>query len=91
MLCMQIKSSTSSAAKESQDSDLSLSLKEFFASQGLEVIDKRPSGGNLWVIGDEDKMAEAVDKAKSIYGISGNYGSGKATKKRPGWFTSSDK
>lgn len=66
-------------------------LKEFFGSRGLEVIDKRPSGGNLWVTGDMSKLRKAVDDAKELYKITGSYGSGRATKHRDGWFTKSSK
>ena len=73
------------------EAENTLNLKDFFKSRGLEVIDKRPSGGCLWITGDSDRMKQAVELAKTKYGVKGNYGHGRATKQRPGWFTDSDK
>lgn len=62
-------------------------LKGYFQSKGLEVIDKRDNGGCLWVVGDEKKLKPYVDEVKKLYGAYGNFGAGRATKQRRGWFT----
>lgn len=63
------------------------SLVGYFKENGLEVIDKRGSGGCLWAIGDEKELKLYTDEAKSKFGAYGNFGAGKATSQRRGWFT----
>lgn len=66
----------------------SKTLKEFLESKNLEVIDKRPAGGCLWVVGDKSMIASIIQEAGKLYGAYGSYSSGgNATKRRPGWFT----
>jgi len=67
------------------------SLSEFFNSFELEVIDKRPFGGCLWVVGDSLKLGEYLDIVEEEYGVVGNFASGKATGGRIGWYTRSSK
>ena len=63
-------------------------LKGFLESRGLEVIDKRPAGGCLWVIGDKAEIQPALSEAGRLYGAYGTYSAGgRATGNRPGWFT----
>lgn len=63
-------------------------LKEFFEAKGLEVIDKRPMGGCLWVIGEKGEIDSTIREVGKIFGAYGNYSAGgRATKQRPGWFT----
>ena len=55
---------------------------------GFEYIDKRPSDGNLWVLGDES-LGDFMDDmkrrgARFTYKAEG----GKATKRRPAWYIS---
>lgn len=78
-----IKSKTSAAP--------SLSVKEFFESKNLEVIDARKTTGFLWVLGKQEDIDSIVKEAVSLYKISGSYSSGKTTKFKPGWFTKTKK
>lgn len=62
--------------------------KEFFVSMGCKVVDKRSSGGCLWVIGTESEINKYVIEAEKLFGISGSFcGGGRATSYKPGWFT----
>ena len=67
------------------------SLREFFDANGLLTIDKRPSGGCLWVLGDEKTIGHIVDEAKTKFGAVGGYASGKQTTGQPGWWTKTEK
>lgn len=63
-------------------------LISYFKSKGLTVIDKRPSGGCLWVIGSEDKIKNYTDEACKIFKITGSFcGGGKATNYKRSWYT----
>ena len=64
-------------------------LKDFFKDKGLEVIDKRPAGGSLWIVGDKDKLTPHIKEAGGIYGAYGKFApnGGRATNYRPSWFT----
>ena len=64
-------------------------LKDFFLEKGCTVIDKRGSGGCLWVIGDKSEIDNIIMEATKIYHISGFYSAGKATQYRAGWYTKS--
>lgn len=68
-----------------------IKLMEFFAQAGLEVIDKRESGGALWVVGSKEEIETTINQACKEYHISGRYDSGRATRGKPGWFTRSKK
>ena len=68
-----------------------LSVKEFFESKNLEVIDARKTTGFLWVLGKQEDIDSIVKEAVSLYKISGSYSSGKTTKFKPGWFTKTKK
>lgn len=68
--------------------DISLSLVEFFQSKGLEVIDKRPMGGCLWIVGTQQKIGVTIKEACREYEITGAFcGGGRATGYRPAWYT----
>lgn len=67
------------------------SLAEFFKTFELEVIDKRPFDGCLWVVGDSLQLGEYLDIAEEEYGVVGNFASGEATGGRIGWYTKSSK
>lgn len=62
-------------------------LYQYFIEQGLEVIDKRDNNGCLWVVGDQKKLAPYLEAVKKRFHAYGNFGAGKATKQREGWFT----
>lgn len=66
-------------------------LIDFFKSKGLKVIDKRPNGGCLWVIGSESEIGSIVREACRKFHVGGNYGSGRATGQKSGWFTRAQK
>lgn len=62
--------------------------KDYFLSKGCKIVDKRPSGGCLWVIGKESEIKKYVEEAKRLFKLSGDYcGGGRATSYKPGWFT----
>jgi hypothetical protein len=74
--------------KETQESE---SLKDFFVSKGLNVVDNRDKGGCLWVIGDYDDIVQYIREACIKYSISGSYGVGKETGYLNGWYTKTQK
>ena len=75
----------------SSKSSLRNSLFDFLTGKGLEVIDKRPSGGCLWVVGTEEKIGGIIRVAELLFSITGVYCSGgRATGYRPGWYTISN-
>lgn len=64
-------------------------IAELFAQEGFEVIDKRPYGGWLWIVGTYDELKETVHNAWELFRAGGDYrseGSG-ATNYRPAWCT----
>ena len=54
---------------------------------GIEYVDKRNNGGALWIIGNQDDLAELVKKCKKlrVY-FTFKAGGGRATKNRDGWW-----
>lgn len=68
-----------------------VSVKDFFESNGLEVVDMRSKGGCLWVIGDPEMLTPYLDQVTSYYEIEGRFAKGKATKYRSGWYTKCEK
>lgn len=77
-------------SKASSD-NASIPVSEFFKRSGFEVIDLRNKSGFLWVIGEKELLEETVNQAIQQYGITGIYGSGKATNFRAGWYTKTKK
>lgn len=74
--------------KNTTPPSLKMSLSEYLEYRGLEVIDKRPYRGRLWVVGTEESIGEIINDAKRIFKIGGTYCSGgRSTSYRPGWFT----
>ena len=68
------------------------SLEAYFEANGLDVVDKRKSGGCLWVIGEKSQLDPFIEKAKELFSITdGGYAKGRATGGRYGWYTSSKK
>ena len=79
-------------SKEFTSSERPQTLTEYFKAQGFEVIDKRPVGGCLWVVGEKSKLETYVEQAKDLFSINeGGYSKGRATRNRYGWYTSSKK
>ena len=67
-------------------------LSDFFRQRGMKVIDKRPSGGCLWVVGTEKEIGTIIKEAEQNFSIKGTFcGGGRATGYNPGWFTKADK
>lgn len=65
-----------------------MDLIQFFKNKNLEVIDKRASGGCLWVDGDKESLTPIVKEAGKLFGAYGNFSAGgRATRQRPAWFT----
>lgn len=64
-------------------------LKEYFTRAGFRVIDLRPSGGCLWVVGERKDLEPYVDAVTKVMGATGGYGAGKATSWKNGWWTKS--
>ena len=62
-------------------------LVDFFKSKGLEIVDKRPNGGCLWVIGNENEIGLVVREACRKFHVGGNYGTEKEICQKQGWFT----
>lgn len=68
-----------------------LSLKEFFMGNGFKVVDKRASGGRLWVVGSQKELEPYIRIAQKQYNLGDHkYSSGRATDEKPGWFTTSE-
>jgi predicted GIY-YIG superfamily endonuclease len=64
-----------------------ITLAQFFLEKGCTVVDKRPSGGCLWVAGDKNMIGTIVAEAESKYGVTGSYGRGRAIQYQIGWYT----
>jgi len=81
-----VKNQREAPAGPARMADGHLDVVESLRLQGLEVIDKRPAGGALWVVGGAEigKLLEGL-KAKG-YRFSFAKSGGKATKNRPAWF-----
>lgn len=78
--------------KKEKASSEGKNLKEYLQDKGLEVIDKRASGGALWVVGDKAALQPIIKEIASVYGAYGNFSAGgRATRQRPGWFTQCQK
>jgi hypothetical protein len=70
----------------------SVGLADELGAQGFEVIDKRGTGGNLWVIGPAEKLKPVMAGlqrrgVKFVFAAKG----GRATGGRAAWFTKSGK
>ena len=64
-----------------------ITLSDYFKENGFKVIDYRTSGGALWVIGSEAALKPYVIYAEKHFGVTGRYGSGRATNSKPAWWT----
>ncbi len=74
--------------KQKKHSSGSSNLRKYFEMHGLKVIDQRPGGGRLWVIGEKENIDSVVLEAVNHFSISGRYLS---IDGKPGWCTKSDK
>lgn len=64
-----------------------LDVLDFLQGHHLEVIDKRPVGGALWVVGGREISEILEGLAAKGHRFSFAQNGGKATKNRPAWFT----
>ena len=63
--------------------------QEFHQETGIQVIDKRSSGGRLWVTGNNPRLAQVMQELReSDTGLPFQYasGGGKSTNYQPGWW-----
>lgn len=63
------------------------SVADYFQGKGIKVVDKRFSGGALWVMGSKEQIHTYVEEACKLFGITGQYGAGKASGFHPAWWT----
>ena len=61
-------------------------LNNFYASVE-SLYDVGVRNKPLVVVGDEKKLTPYIDEVKRLYGAYGNFGAGRATQQRRGWFT----
>lgn len=73
---------TSSKVADDDERTLIRSLKRL----GVRYVDKRPSGGALWVIGGEDLRPLMKQLAEKGFKFTYTSKGGRATKRRPGWW-----
>lgn len=82
--------STGKNGAEAPDITASLSEKfsvyKYLRAAGLEVIDKRPNKGSLWVVGDPAVVKPVLERLQAR-GIRFQFAAagGRATEGRPGW------
>lgn len=55
------------------------------------MIDNRPNGGRLWIIGEKKDIRDTVNLVITQFGISGKYASSKETNFKNGCYTKTDK
>ena len=69
------------------------SISDYFRGQGFKVIDRRSSGGALWVVGTEAELKSHVTYVKKYFGVTDScgYSTGRATGGKPGWWTKDTK
>jgi predicted peroxiredoxin len=67
------------------------SLLSFLKSQGLEVIDKRPYNGALWVVGGNELQHLMIQLKKAGVNFVFTDRGGRASRHRPAWYTTSRK
>ncbi len=78
--------------KQALSTEKGADLKSYLIEKGYEVIDKRDSNGNLWIIGDKS-IEGIIKETKSKYGALWLFSptGGIVTKRRPAWYTKSKK
>jgi hypothetical protein len=79
--------SATSATQRQSNSNTHETLVEFFKRKGLKVVDKRFSGGALWVIGEKEQIQTYVEEACKHFCVTGQFGAGKASGYHPAWWT----
>ena len=82
-----INSTGVSANNPSPKSNEPKSVVDYFKGKGVKVVDKRFSGGALWVIGSKEQIHPYVEEACELFGITGQYGAGKTSGFHPAWWT----
>lgn len=67
-------------------------VKAFIEKYGGSCIDRRSSGGYLWVLGTKEEVGGLIEAVSLKYGVSFLYSSGtKETRYQPAWGTNSEK
>lgn len=86
------KTSRTGTTSTETKSDAGTGLIDYLKSKGIETIDKRPKGGALWIVGDQS-LEPIIQEMKQKFGARWIYKpeGGMATKRRPSWYTQSEK
>lgn len=86
------KTSRTGTISTETKSDAGTGLVDYLKSKGIEAIDKRPKGGALWIVGDQS-LDPIIQEMKQKFGARWIYKpeGGMATKRRPSWYTQSEK
>ena len=86
------KTSRTGTTSTEPKSDAGTGLIDYLKSKGIETIDKRPKGGALWIVGDQS-LDPIIQEMKQKFGARWIYKpeGGMATKRRPSWYTQSEK
>lgn len=61
-------------------------LRQLFRSHGCKVVDSRPKGGALWIVGGKE-LEPTIREARALgYAFTWSGSGGKKTKRRAGWW-----
>lgn len=88
---VNVKDKPKHGAEKVEKNQSKSAVREYFESNGLEVVDNRDQGGRLWVIGEKVAIRNIVNAAIAKFGISGKYAVGKEIKNKNGLCTKTDK
>ena len=86
-----VKEKRKSKRKIGESDKSPITVKEFFESVNMKVIDSRKETGYLWIIGKREEIEKIVNKAVEKFGITGAYGAGKGSGFKEGWYTKTKK
>lgn len=88
---VNVKDKPKHGAEKVEKNHSKSAVREYFESNGLEVVDNRDQGGRFWVIGEKVAIRNIINAAIAKFGISGKYAAGKEIKNKNGWCTKTDK
>ncbi|MGD6961519.1 AAA domain-containing protein [Fictibacillus phosphorivorans] len=71
--------------------DSEFEITSFLVSSGLQMVDKRSSGGSLWVVGGEELSPIMNDLTAKGYKFTFAKNGGRATKKSASWYLLNNK
>lgn len=86
-----VKEKRKSKRKIGESDKSPITVKEFFESVNMKVIDSSKETGYLWIIGKREEIEKIVNKAVEKFGITGAYGAGKGSGFKEGWYTKTKK